>query len=57
MGLYYGIFADDEKAEAFSRLLEILKRDDEKLTCGFLGTRVLYHVLGCNTERQSWHGG
>ena len=45
MGLYYGIFADDEKQEAFARLLAILKRDGEKLTCGFLGTRVLYHVL------------
>ncbi len=45
MGLYYGIFADDEKPEAFAGLLAILKRDGEKLTCGFLGTRVLYHVL------------
>lgn len=45
MGLYYGIFADDEKQEAFAKLLKILKRDGEKLTCGFLGTRVLYHVL------------
>ena len=45
MGLYYGIFADDEKQEAFARLLAVLKRDGEKLTCGFLGTRVLYHVL------------
>ena len=45
MGLYYGIFADDEKPEAFAGLLEILKRDGEKLTSGFLGTRVLYHVL------------
>lgn len=45
MGLYYGIFTGNERKEAFRRLMEILKRDKEKLTCGFLGTRVLFHVL------------
>lgn len=45
IGIYYDIFTDREKPEAFLRLMEILKRDGEKLTCGFLGTRVLYHVL------------
>ncbi len=45
MGLYYDIFDPGEKPEAFRRLLEILRRDGGKLTCGFLGTRVLFHVL------------
>ena len=45
MGIYYDIFETGEKPEAFRRLLEIIKRDGEKLTSGFLGLRVLFHVL------------
>lgn len=45
MGIYYDIFDTGEKPEAFRRLMEILHRDGEKFTCGFLGLRVLFHVL------------
>lgn len=45
MGIYYDIFETGEKPEAFRRLLEIIRRDGEKLTSGFLGLRVLFHVL------------
>lgn len=45
MAIYYDIFDAGEKPEAFRQLLRILRRDGEKLTCGFLGTRVLFHVL------------
>lgn len=45
MGIYYDIFEEDEKQEAFQRLIEIIHRDNEKATCGMLGFRVLFHVL------------
>lgn len=45
MGIYYDIFETGEKPAAFRKLLEIIHRDGEKLTSGFLGLRVLFHVL------------
>lgn len=52
MGLFYDIFDPGERPEAFRQLLRILRRDGEKLTCGFLGTRVLFHVLAQNGEAE-----
>lgn len=52
MGLYYDIFESGEKPAAFARLLKIIRRDGEKLTCGFLGTRVLFHVLAQGGEEE-----
>ena len=45
MGIFYNIFEPDEKTQAFQMLLEIINRDNQKITCGCLGTRVLFHVL------------
>lgn len=45
MGIYYGIFEPGERSEAFCRLLAIIRRDGEKITSGFLGLRVIFHVL------------
>ena len=45
MGIFYGIFEPGEKPQAFRQLLRILRRDQHKVTCGFLGMRVLFHVL------------
>lgn len=45
MGIYYNIFEESEKQEAFRRLVEIVHRDNDKATCGMLGFRVLFHVL------------
>lgn len=45
MGIYFNIFTAAEKQAAFGQLMKILKRDGYKLTCGFLGTRVIFHVL------------
>ncbi len=45
MGIYYDIFEPGEKQAAFAQLLRIIKRDGEKINAGFMGTRVLFHVL------------
>lgn len=45
MALYYGVFEEDEKEKAFSILLDIVHKDKDRFNCGFLGMRVLFHVL------------
>ena len=45
MGIYFDIFTAAEKQYAFGQLMKILKSDNYKLTCGLLGTRVIFHVL------------
>ena len=45
MGIYFDVFTTAEKEHAFKQLMKILNRDNNKLTCGFLGTRVIFHVL------------
>lgn len=45
MGIYYNIFDSGEKTQAFAQLMKIIHRDGDKTTCGFLGLRVLFHVL------------
>ena len=45
MGLYYGIFKENEKAEAFQKLLDIIHRNQDKTDGGSLGLRVIFHVL------------
>ena len=48
--MFYDIFEPEEKPYAFRQLMKIIQRDGERLTCGFLGTRVLFHVLAQNGE-------
>jgi len=45
MALHYGIFEQNEEAEAFARLLEMIHAADDHLDVGVLGGRVLFHVL------------
>ena len=45
MGLFYGIFEDDEKQIAFEKLLEFIAAADEHIDVGVLGGRVIFHVL------------
>lgn len=45
MGLYYGIFDSGERKLAFDQLLSIINRDGQSMNLGFLGGRVLFHVL------------
>lgn len=45
MGIYYGVFEEEELAEARQRLLEIIEKDDKHLNCGMLGLHVIFHVL------------
>ncbi len=45
LGLYYGLFTEDEKDKAFSKLLEFLHAKDNRFDVGFLGLSVLFDVL------------
>lgn len=45
-GLYYGIFTEAERPAAFTRLVDAITQEDGFMNCGFLGDRVLFHVLG-----------
>ena len=45
MAIYYDVFYDDEKKKGFEVLKDIVKEDNYSFTCGFLGIRVLFHVL------------
>ncbi|MBQ2942418.1 MAG: family 78 glycoside hydrolase catalytic domain [Clostridia bacterium] len=45
LGIYYGLFTEEEKDEAFSRLLEFLHKKDDRFDVGFLGLSVIFDVL------------
>lgn len=52
MPLYYGVFNEDEEQAAFERLLEIIHRDGDRMTSGFQGLHVLFHVLSAFGESE-----
>jgi len=45
IALYYGLFNEDEKEQAFARLLELIKDNNDSMDGGFIGLRALFHVL------------
>lgn len=48
LGLYSGIFNEDEKEKALECLVECIKEKDNSFDCGFLGMRTVFHVLANN---------
>ena len=45
LGLYYGIFEENEKGTAFAKLLEFIEQKNGNFDCGILGINVIFHVL------------
>ncbi len=45
MAIFYRIFDDRECQKAFDVLMEIIEHDRYSITSGFLGLRVIFHVL------------
>lgn len=45
MAIFYGLFKDSEKAAAFKVLRELIAENDDSMSGGYLGLRVLFHVL------------
>lgn len=45
MAIFYDIFREEEKKKAFEVLLDIVHSDRDCITSGFLGLRVIFHVL------------
>ncbi len=45
MALYYNLFTDKEKPQAFSRLIDFINAADDHMDVGVLGARVIFHVL------------
>lgn len=52
LGIYYDIFTYEEKQRAFEQLLNFIHSKDDKLDTGFLGLRVIFHVLSQFGETQ-----
>lgn len=48
MALYYGMFAESEKEDAFQQLLTYIHEADDRMDVGVLGGRVLFHLLAEN---------
>lgn len=51
MAIFYSLFDEGEKPEAFRRLLEFVHEYDDHMDVGVLGGRVIFHVLadyGCS---------
>lgn len=47
-----GIFEDDEKNQAYQKLLEIIRRDNRTINCGMIGLRNIFHVLADNGDME-----
>ncbi len=45
VAIEFGVFSDEEMPLAFNRLLEIIKRDNNRILCGVLGARFMFHIL------------
>lgn len=45
MAIFYNVFTEEEKPKGFEVLMDILKEDHFNMTSGFLGIRVIFHVL------------
>ena len=45
MALYYGVFEENERPLAFTRLLEFIEAEGNRMDTGILGARTMFHVL------------
>ena len=45
MALHYGLFEPEEEQQAFQRLLEMIREQEDFMDVGVLGGKVLFHVL------------
>ena len=45
MAIYYNVFDESEKQEAFRKLVEIIENDGEHVDFGFIGVRPIFRVL------------
>lgn len=45
LGLYFNLFEESEKAKAIAILVDLIEQNDYSFDCGFLGMRVIFHVL------------
>ncbi len=45
IGLFFGIFDEDEKTEAVETLVRLIREKNDSFDCGFLGLRAIFHVL------------
>ena len=52
MGLYYGVFDEDEKQKAFAVLCDLIREKNDSFDCGYLGITVLFHVLSTFGESE-----
>ncbi len=48
MGLYYGMFSEDEYEKAFQKFLKLIEEKDNHCHCGVVGGSIFYHLLADN---------
>ena len=52
MYIFYDVFEPGEKPAAFKRLLDFIAEKDGHCDCGYLGNRVIFHVLAQGGETE-----
>lgn len=50
--IFYNVFEKSEKKAAFEKLVKLIKEKDDHVDCGYLGCRVIFHVLAMNGEAE-----
>lgn len=45
VGIFYGAMTEEEQEKATAVLVDMVHRDGDKIACGILGCRVIFHVL------------
>ena len=45
LGLYYGVFEENERRPAFDKLVEFIHAKGDSFDCGFMGLHTIFHVL------------
>ncbi len=50
--IFYNVFEKSEKKAAFEKLVKLIKEKDDHIDCGYLGCRVIFHVLAMNGEAE-----
>ena len=50
MAIFYDVFENSEKPEAFKRLIEMIEKNNGLMDTGYLGSRVIFHILSAFGE-------
>lgn len=52
LALRFGLFTDEEKGEAYARLVDLIEAKEGHVSCGMIGLRHIFHVLFENGDSE-----